>query len=358
MSRHEGGRAILHVMLAMRLERVGPLAVEPEPLATAELPDPEPGTGEVALEVAACGVCHTDLDIVEGRAAPRRLPLTPGHQVVGRVTRVGPGVPGVAMGDRVGVAWIASACGRCHWCQHDLENLCPDFQATGRDRDGGYAERMVARADFVYPLPPGLDDHAAAPLLCAGAIGYRSLRLTGLVDGEPLGLTGFGASAHLVLKLVRHRWPRSEVFVFARDPVEREFALSLGAVWAGGIGARPPRLLRAVIDTTPVWTPVLEALAVLEPGGRLVVNAIRKEARDQEVWSRLDYPAHLWLEKEVKSVANVTRGDVREFLAIAAELSLTPEVELYPLTDANRALRALRIGGLRGAKVLAIGAAA
>lgn len=342
----------------MRLERPGPLDAQPEPLVKANLPDPEPGPGEVRLDVAACGVCHTDLDIVEGRALPSRLPLIPGHQVVGRVARVGPGVTGVTPGDRVGVAWIASACGQCRWCERDLENLCPDFQATGRDQDGGYAERMVARADFVYPLPPTLDDNAAAPLLCAGAIGYRSLRLTGLVDGEPLGLTGFGASGHLVLKLVRHRWPRTEVFVFARDPVEREFALSLGAAWAGGIGARPPRFLRAVIDTTPVWTPVLEALAVLEPGGRLVVNAIRKEARDLEVWSRLDYPGHLWLEKEMKSVANVTRRDVREFLTIAAELSLAPEVELYSLTDANRALRDLRAGGLRGAKVLVIGATA
>lgn len=342
----------------MRLERPGPLDAQPDPLVKAHLPDPEPGPGEVGLDVAACGVCHTDLDIVEGRALPSRLPLIPGHQVVGRVTRVGPGVTGVTPGDRVGVAWIASACGQCRWCERDLENLCPDFRATGRDRDGGYAERLVARADFVYPLPPTLDDNAAAPLLCAGAIGYRSLRLTGLVDGEPLGLTGFGASGHLVLKLVRHRWPRTEVFVFARDPVEREFALSLGAAWAGGIGARPPRLLRAVIDTTPVWTPVLEALAVLEPGGRLVVNAIRKENRDQDAWSRLDYPAHLWLEKELKSVANVTRRDVREFLAIAAELSLTPEVELYSLRDANRALRDLRAGGLRGAKVLAIGGGA
>jgi propanol-preferring alcohol dehydrogenase len=338
----------------MALVQPGSLADRPEPLVETEIPDPRPGPGEVLLAVSACGVCHTDLDIVEGRAAPRRLPLVPGHQVVGRVLETGSDVSGLAAGDRVGVAWIASACGQCRFCALGLENLCPDFQATGLDRDGGYAERMVARAAFVYAIPPELSDVHAAPLLCAGAIGYRSLSLAGLSDGDPLGLTGFGASGHLVLQLARRRYPGSPVYVFARDPIEREFARSLGAAWTGPIGAAPPRPLRAIIDTTPVWTPVLEALAALEPGGRLVVNAIRKEARDREVLGTLDYPRHLWMEKEVKSVANVTRRDVRELLEAAAGGGIAPAVERYSLADANRALRALRAGGLRGAKVLVV----
>lgn len=341
-------------MYAMLLEQLGSLAANPDPLTLIRRPDPEPGPGEVVLEVTACGVCHTDLDVIEGRAPPPSLPLVPGHQVVGRVASLGPGVSGLSLGDRVGVAWIASSCGRCRWCARGLENLCPEFRATGRDRDGGYAERAVALADYVHPLPDGIPDRCAAPLLCAGAVGYRALRLAGVADGEPLGLTGFGASAHLVLKLARRLLPRTGVHVFARDAVEREFARSLGAVWAGEIGARPPQPLRAVIDTTPVWTPIIEALAVLEPGGRLVVNAIRKEPRDQVAWQRLDYATHLWMEKEVKSVANVTRADVRECLRLAGELGLEPEVATYPLAGANAALRALRAGGLRGAKVLVI----
>ena len=258
------------------------------------------------------------------------------------------------MGDRVGVAWIGSACGTCGWCAGGFENLCPAFRATGRDFDGGYAERMVVRADFAHPLPAALDDVRTAPLLCAGAIGYRSLALTGVEDGQALGLTGFGASGHLVLKLVRARLPGTEVFVFARSQAEREFARSLGAVWAGAIGERPPRLLRAVIDTTPAWRPLVEALAILEPGGRLVVNAIRKEDPDREVLASLYYARDLWMEKEVKSVANVTRRDVRSFLALAAELDLQPEVECFPLAEANRALGAVRRGGQRGAKVLVV----
>ena len=211
---------------------------------------------------------------------------------------------------------------------------------------------MIVQADFAYPIPERFSDTEAAPLLCAGAIGYRSLRLTGLQDGQTLGLTGFGASAHLVLKLVEYQYPASRVYVFARSPKEREFAKELGAVWVGDSEDRPPELLNCIIDTTPVWKPVVEALVNLAPGGRLVINAIRKEDVDQEYLLKLHYPSHLWLEKEIKSVANVERRDVREFLHIAAEIPIVPEVQEFALEDANIALQELKARKIRGAKVL------
>jgi propanol-preferring alcohol dehydrogenase len=344
-------------MRAMILRSLASLEENPEPLELAERPVPEPGEGEVRIRVSACGVCHTELDEIEGRMPPPRLPVVPGHQVVGRVDALGTGVTGVREGDRVGVAWIYSACGRCRYCREGNENLCPYFRATGRDADGGYAEFMTAPASFVHPIPGAFSDVEAAPLLCAGAIGWRSLRLTGLEDGESLGLTGFGASAHLVLKMVRHRYPNTRVHVFARSEGEREFARELGAAWAGDSAEEPPEKLAAVIDTTPAWQPVVEALKHLEPEGRLVINAIRKEERDKSALLALDYPAHLWMEKEIKSVANVARDDVRSFLAEAAEIPIHPEVQEFPLEAANQALRELKQRKIRGAKVLRIGAA-
>ena len=234
------------------------------------------------------------------------------------------------------------------------ENLCEQFRATGRDANGGYAELMVVPQAFAHAIPDSLADAQAAPLLCAGAIGFRSLRLAGLEDGQALGLTGFGASAHLVLKLVRHRFPTTEVFVFARSAAERAFASELGATWAGDTAERAPKRLHAIIDTTPAWTPIVKALENLEPGGRLVINAIRKVDADKDALLTLDYPQHLWLEKEIKSVANVTRADVREFLRLAAEIPLEPEVQEYELADANRALVDLKSGDVRGAKVLRV----
>ncbi len=213
---------------------------------------------------------------------------------------------------------------------------------------------MTVREAFAHPIPDVFSDAEAAPLLCAGAIGYRSLAQTGLADGENLGLTGFGASAHLVLQMVRHRFPRTRVFVFARSEGERSFARELGAAWAGDTLEESPEKLAAVIDTTPAWSPVVEALKNLEPEGRLVINAIRKEERDKEALLRLDYRAHLWMEKEIKSVANVARSDVREFLKLAAEIPIRPEVQEYPLEEANQALRELKERKIRGAKVLRI----
>lgn len=337
---------------AMMLERIVSLADEREPLRLVDLPEPRPGAGEILLRVSACGVCHTELDEIEGRTPPPRLPVVPGHQVVGRVAENGPGAGRFPVGARVGVAWIHSACGACSHCLGGNENLCPDFRGTGRDTHGGYAEFMTVPEAFAHPIPDVFSDAQSAPLLCAGAVGYRSLRLTGLRDGQVLGLTGFGASGHLVLKAVRRKFPRSKVFVFARSEAERAFALELGAAWAGDTSMRPPETCDAVIDTTPAWGPVVEALASLKSGGRLVINAIRKEDGDRDRLLHLDYAAHLWLEKEIKSVANVTRADVREFLELAAGIPILPEVREYSLDEANQALAELKDRKIRGAKVL------
>jgi propanol-preferring alcohol dehydrogenase len=341
-------------MRAMVLEQVGPIERDGAPLRSVERPDPIPGAGELLIKVQTCGVCHTELDEIEGRTPPQELPIVLGHQVVARVEALGPSSHAFQRGDRVGVAWIFSACGMCEFCRRGDENLCEDFRATGRDAHGGYAELMTVPETFAYRIPEVFDDAEAAPLLCAGAIGYRSLRLTGLIDGQNLGLTGFGASAHLVLKMARHRFPHARVFVFARSESERNFARELGAAWAGDTREKPYEQLHAIIDTTPVWTPVIRALENLTPGGRLVINAIRKEESDKHVLSQLYYPKHLWQEKEIKSVANVTRADVREFLQLASEIPIKPAVQEFPLEDANQALLELKVGNIRGAKVLRV----
>jgi len=342
-------------MKAMVLEAVSDMTGGEKPLSLRDMPEPEPGEGQVLVRVSACGVCHTEIDEIEGRTPPPGFPVIPGHQVVGRVEKTGSGVEGLRRGDRVGVAWIFSSCGSCRFCLEGNENLCPRFRATGRDANGGYAELMVVSEGFAFEIPDAFSDEEAAPLLCAGAIGYRSLRLTGLEDGQNLGLIGFGASAHLVLKMVRYRYPKSKIFVFARSEKERGFALELGAAWAGDSGDEPPEKIRCAIDTTPVWRPILYGLRNLEPGGRLVINAIRKEALDQDALTALSYPDHLWMEKEIKSVANVARRDVREFLDLAAEIPIKPEVQIYALEEANTALLELKRGVIRGAKVLVLG---
>jgi propanol-preferring alcohol dehydrogenase len=341
-------------MKAMVLRELCDLSEGAQPLSLEDVPRPVPAKGELLIRVAACGVCHTELDEIEGRTPPPRLPVIPGHQVVGHVAALGPGAILFKEGDRAGVAWIYSACGKCAPCQRGLENLCAEFRATGRDANGGYAEYLTVPEDFAHRIPEAFSDVQAAPLLCAGAIGYRSLALTGLQNGQNLGLTGFGASAHLVLKMARSRYPKSRVFVFARSQSERAFALELGAFWAGDTEEEPPEKLRAIIDTTPAWRPVLEALKQLEPGGRLVINAIRKEERDKQALLKLDYASHLWMEKEIKSVANVARRDVRQFLELAAEIALQPEIQEYPLESANEALIELKARKARGAKVLLI----
>ena len=341
-------------MKAMVLNGICDLNENKNPLIMVNLPTPVPGEKEILVKISACGVCHTELDEIEGRTPPPRLPVVLGHQVVGKVEKVGSGTNKYKIGDRVGIAWIYSACGKCNFCLQGNENLCEEFKATGQDANGGYAEYMTVKEDFAFAIPDEFSDVHAAPLLCAGAIGYRSLRLTGIKDGQSLGLTGFGASAHLVLKMVRHKYPNTKVFVFARSEKERIFARELGAVWAGDTGDESPERLDSIIDTTPAWKPVVEALKNLKSSGRLVINAIRKEEKDKEYLLKLDYPLHLWMEKEIKSVANVASRDVSEFLQLAAKIPIKPEIQEFSLEEANTALLELKERKIRGAKVLRI----
>jgi len=341
-------------MKAMVLNNICSLKENKTPLALTELPDPNPAEHEILIKVSACGVCHTELDEIEGRTPPTRFPMVLGHQIVGRVEKSGGKTNKFKIGDRAGVGWIHSACGKCRFCLEGNENLCEQFEATGRDANGGYAQNHLVQENFAYPIPEIFSDSEAAPLLCAGAVGYRSLRLTGIENGQNLGLVGFGASAHLVIQIARHRYPRSRIFVFARSETERTFAKELGAFWTGEAEDEPPERLHSAIDTTPVWIPVISALQNLERGGRLVINAIRKEGVDKESLLKLDYPRHLWLEKEIKSVANVTRKDVGEFLQLAAEIPIRPEIQEFPLEEANRALVELKERKIRGAKVLRV----
>lgn len=319
-----------------------------EPLEATEVPIPEPGPNQIRLAVSACGVCHTEIDEIEGRTPPPRLPVIPGHEVIGTVEKRGGRATRFDLGTRVGVGWIHSSSGT------RSENIDDSFVATGRDVNGGYAQYMTVPETYAYPIPDGFTNENAAPLLCAGGVGYRALKLTGIGNRQRLGLTGFGGSAHIVLQLVRYLYPETEVYVFARDDSSRAFALSLGAVWAGNTESRAPHRLDAIIDTTPAWKPLVEALPNLRPGGRLVINAIRKEDRDKDYLTEICYESHLWLEKEIKTVANVTHHDLAEFLPLAGKARIRPTVQTYPLDQANLALRELKAGKIRGAKVLVI----
>lgn len=339
-------------MKAMILNKICDLNENPSPLELADLPLPEPATNEIRLKVNACGVCHTELDEIEGRTPPPHFPVVPGHQVVGVIDKLGKDVSKFTTDDRVGVGWIFSACGRCDYCTNGYENLCDHFKATGRDANGGYAEYMTVPERYAYPIPESFSDAEAAPLLCAGAIGYRSLRLSGLGNHQNLGLNGFGGSAHIVLKMTNYNYPDSKVFVFARNINEQNFSKELGAAWAGDISDIPPEKMDCIIDTTPVWKPIVQGLYHLKPAGRFIINAIRKEEIDKQELLNLSYPEHLWMEKEVKSVANVAGSDISEFIELAAEMNLKPEVQEYKLEDANKALLELKTQKIRGAKVL------
>lgn len=330
-------------MKAMVLNKISP--IEKEPLKMMDLSDPVPGVKEILVKISACGICHTELDEIEGRLPPR-LPIVLGHQIVGRVKELGPGVTKFNLGDRVGIAWINSACGKCHFCKEGHENLCSEFQGTGCHTDGGYAQYTVVSEEFAYLIPKRFSDAEAAPLLCAGAIGYRDLILSDVKKGQTLGLFGFGASAHIVIQVAKY-WG-CEVFVFTRGEDHRKLAKKLGASWAGGPEDEPPRKLHCAIDFTPVGETVPHALKVLEKGGRLVLAVIRK----RNPIPPLDYARLLWDEKEMKSVANITRRDAREFLPLAAEVPIIPEVQEFKLEEANRALILLRHGKIRGVGVL------
>jgi propanol-preferring alcohol dehydrogenase len=342
------------MMKAWFLEGIKSLNQGQSPLQCVKAAIPQPGEKEVLIKVSTCGVCHTELDEIEGRTTPAFYPVIPGHQVVGRIAMVGPKVEQKKPGDRVGVSWFYSSCDHCQWCLSGFENLCPEFRATGRDAHGGYAEYMVAPEASTFIIPEHFSDSEAAPLLCAGAIGYRSLRLASIRTDAPIGLTGFGASAHLVLKLILHFHPQCSVFVFARNKREREFALELGAEWVGESYQQAPRLMQAIIDTTPAWTPVFDGLRQIEPGGKLIINAIRKENKDVSVLADINYPRDLWMEKSVQSVANVSRKDVQEFITAAAQIRLQPTYEEFSFAEANRAIIELKKGKIRGAKVLVV----
>ncbi len=330
-------------MKAMVLDHVSP--IEKQPLKLMELPVPVPGPREILVKVSGCGVCHTELDEIEGRLKAD-LPVVLGHEIVGRVEQLGPEAKRFHIGDRVGIAWIHSACGKCRFCLEGNENLCLQFRGTGCQANGGYAEFTVVGEDFAYPIPERFSDAEAAPLLCAGAIGYRDLRLSGMQSGGTLGLYGFGASAHIVIQVAKYRG--YEVFVFTRGEVHQKLARKLGADWAGGAEDQSPKKLQCGIDFTPVGETVPRALENLDKGGRLVLAVIRK----RNPVPPLDYARYLWDEKEIKSVANITRKDAEEFLPLAAEIPIVPEVKEFELKEANQVLLLLKQGKIEGAAVL------
>jgi propanol-preferring alcohol dehydrogenase len=325
-------------MKAMLLHRAG------EPLRLAELPVPEPGPGQVLVRVTACGVCRTDLHVVDGELAEPKLPIVPGHEIVGRVVGTGPGVDRFAREERIGIPWLGWTCGRCRFCTSARENLCDNARFTGYQIDGGYAEYTVADARYCFPIAGAYGDAEAAPLLCAGLIGWRSLKIAG--DGERLGIYGFGAAAHIVAQVAKHQGRRVYAFTRAGDAQAEEFARELGATWAGSSEEHPPEELDAAIIFAPVGALIPAALRATAKGGTVVAGGIHMS----------DIPsfpyAILWGERVVRSVANLTRADAYEFLALAPEVPVRTAVESYPLADANRALADLRAGRLRGAAVL------
>lgn len=335
-------------MKAMVLKK--PSVAEEKPLELIDLPIPKPADNQILVKVSVCGACHTDLDEVEGRLIPSTLPVVPGHQVVGTVAEKGKAVTKFEIGDRVGITWLYSACGNCSFCRTGQENLCEQAKWTGKDVNGGYAEYMVIAEDFAYPLPASFSDSQAAPLLCAGVIGYRTVRLAEITDGQVIGLYGFGASAHIVIQVIQHKFPNCPVFVFTKTERHAQLARKLGAAWTGRSGDKPPEKLNKAMDFTPVGECVRDALEVLDRGGRLVINAIRKETPVPA----LEYAEYLWLEKEVKSVANITRADAEEFLPLAAQIPIVPTIEEFPLEEANDVLLSIKHSKVRAAAVLRI----
>jgi propanol-preferring alcohol dehydrogenase len=323
--------------------------VADSPLRLVERPDPTPGPGELLLRVAACAVCRTDLQLATGDLTPRCLPIVPGHQAVGRVAAIGEGVTGWSIGDRAGAYWLFGTDGTCRFCRSGRENLCEAAAFTGWDRDGGFAEAMVVRADVAVRIPDGFADLEAAPLLCGGVIGYRALRVSGIGPGGRLGLYGFGASALLCIQVARH-WG-CEVHVRARSETERQRAMDLGAASVGGYDDPPPHPLDAAITTAPAGDVVMAALRAVDRGGIVAVNAIHLDRVPEFPYD------WLWWERQLRSVANVTRRDAAEFMELAASIPIKTAVELYPLEAGNEALQALAAGSIRGAAVLTMGSA-
>lgn len=334
-------------MRAMVLVQQKP--VEENPLEPREIPEPTPGRGEIRVRVRTCGVCHTDLHIVEGDLPLRRAPVVPGHQIVGVVDGTGAGVRNFHEGDRVGIPWLYSTCGECAYCRKGLENLCENARFTGYHVDGGYAEAVVVSESFAYRLPDAFSDAEAAPLLCAGVVGYRALRLSNVAPGERLGMYGFGASAHVILQVARHMG--CEVYIFTRAESHRELAKKLGAAWVGGAKDQAPGLLDSAIMFAPAGPLVLDALRALRKGGTVALAGIHMTPIPE-----IDYDTLLYHERTVRSVANSTRQDVHDFLRVAAEVPVRTEVECFRLEDANRALQAMKYSKLHAAGVLKVSA--
>ena len=341
-------------MKSMMLTKISDLKTNKLPLSPIETEIPKINKNEALIKVSACAVCHTELDEIEGRIRPINLPVIPGHQIVGKVVETGSEVNRLRIGDRVGIGWINSACGKCEYCKSGLENLCADFVATGKDVNGGYAEYTKINENYAAIIPENFTDEEASPLLCAGAVGYRALKLSGIKNGMNLGFLGFGASNNLVLKIAKSVFPNIKLFVFARSENERKHALRLGANWSGDIKEIPPEKLHSVIDTTPVWMPAAEVMKNIRPGGRLVINNIRKEDLDKDYLINIDYSRDLWMEREIKSVANVTFADIEEVLQTASKYNIKPEFQLYGLNEANTALTEIKNKNISGAKVLKI----
>jgi propanol-preferring alcohol dehydrogenase len=331
-------------MRAMILKEPG--SVFDRPLVVAEMIIPEPGPGEIRVRVSVCGVCHTDLHTVEGDLPLKQLPIIPGHQVVATVEKLGVGSDRFSLGDRVGIAWLHWTCGRCHYCSKGMENLCPNARFTGLDANGGYAQYMTVNEGFAYPIPDAFSDTDAAPLLCAGIVGYRALRLSGIQPGGRLGLYGFGASAHLVIQVARH-WD-CEVFVFTRGEDHRRLARQLGAIWTGGAEEQPPEPLDSSVIFAPAGWIVPLALKHLRPGGTIAINAIHMS----------DIPAmpygRIYGERVLRSVANLTRTDAEAFLQLAAAIPIKSEVEVFSLDEANEVLIKLKNREHQGAAALRI----
>ncbi|MEM0371845.1 MAG: zinc-binding alcohol dehydrogenase family protein [Ignisphaera sp.] len=319
-----------------------------EPLSIDDVDDPYINFNQALVKVAVCGVCYTDIDIIEGRVRCK-LPVILGHQIVGKVVDIGKNVYGYNIGDKVGIAWIGHTCNKCFYCKSGQENLCEEFKATGCNIDGGYAEYVAVYSNYMYHVPRNLDDEYVAPLMCAGAVGYRALKLVQMIDGLRLGLFGFGSSAHIVMQIARKLYPSSEIYVFTRSDHHKDLAKKLGADWVGSPYEDPPKKINRAIDFTPVGETIARALEVLDRGGKLVVNVIRKQSS-----INLDYLKHVWQEKELKSVANVTRADVKELLEIVKLYPINIHIQIYTLNDVNKALRDLKMAKIKGSPVLRI----
>ncbi|MFZ0547760.1 MAG: zinc-dependent alcohol dehydrogenase family protein [Candidatus Promineifilaceae bacterium] len=324
-----------------------PQPISADPLSNVDVPIPEPGVGQIRVRVLICGVCHTDLHTVEGDLELPRLPVIPGHQIVALVDKLGPEANRFRIGDRVGIAWLNWACGECHYCRNGLENLCPNARFTGLHSDGGYAQYTVVSQDFAFPIPEQFSDTAAAPLLCAGIVGYRALRLSNIKPGQNLGLYGFGASAHLVIQVARH-WD-CKVYVFTRSKHHRQLAEELGAVWTGSAEDECPAPLDGSVIFAPVGWIVPLALGHLRPGGTLAINAIHMSPIPE-----MDYNL-IYGERTLRSVANFTRQDAREFLQLAAEIPIHTETESFALSQANEVLQKLKKSEIRASAVLNVG---